>query len=207
MSASRVTIAQRVAQIDVAFADVVRVAGPPPKNSPTPVADRFATLVRSITYQLLATRAAATIHERIVACCDGDVRDITILNVGIQPLRHAGLSQSKARAIVDLAHAVRDGRVRLARHGHMSDDEVSHELTQVYGIGPWTAQMYLMHTLARPDVWPSGDFGVRHGWSILHHLAEPITEAQLRPHGSPFRGVRSSVAWYCWRAVDLDRER
>jgi DNA-3-methyladenine glycosylase II len=205
VSARRADVARRIARVDPAFAHVVRAAGPPPARRPAPVSDRFAALVRSITFQLLATRAAATIHERVVTCCRGDVRESTILEIGVPPLRDAGLSHTKARAIVELAHAVRDGRVRLARHGHLSDDEVSAELTRVHGIGPWTAQMYLMHTLARPDVWPSGDFGVRHGWSVVHHLDELVSEADLRPRGDPFDGVRSSVAWYCWRAVDLDR--
>ena len=204
-AAPRADVAQRIARIDPAFADVIQVAGPPPARRPAPVGDRFATLVRSITFQLLATRAASTIHERIVTCCRGDVRDSTIIEVGEEPLRRAGLSGTKARAIVELAHAVRDGRVQPARHGHLSDDDVRAELTQVHGIGPWTAQMYLMHALARPDIWPCGDFGVRHGWSVVHHLPEPIAEANLRPRGDPFVGVRSSVAWYCWRAVDLER--
>ncbi len=203
--ASRADVARHIARVDPAFASVVRAAGLPPAWRPAPVDDRFAALVRSITFQLLATRAAATIHERVVTCCEGDVRASTIIEVGDQTLRQAGLSGSKARAIVELAHAVHDGRVRLAHHGRLRDDEVSDELTQVNGIGPWTAQMYLMHTLARPDVWPSGDFGVRHGWSVVHQLDEPIAERDLRPRGDAFVGVRSSVAWYCWRAIDLER--
>ncbi|MGC8510805.1 MAG: DNA-3-methyladenine glycosylase family protein [Acidimicrobiales bacterium] len=205
MSATRTDVARRIARIDPAFARVVRAAGPPPAHRPAPVGDRFAALVRSITSQLLTTRAAATIHERVVACCHGDVRESTVIELGTAPLREAGLSGTKARAIIELAHAVHDGRVRLARHGHLSDAEVSGELTRVHGIGPWTAQMYLMHTLARPDVWPSGDFGVRHGWSVVHRLNELITETDLRPRGVPFDGVRSSVAWYCWQAVDIER--
>jgi DNA-3-methyladenine glycosylase II len=202
---TRADVARRIAHVDPAFARLVHAAGPPPSRRPAPVSDRFAALVRSITFQLLATRAAATIHERVVARCRGDVRESTIIELGTPVLREAGLSGTKARAIVELAHAVHDGRVRLARHGHLSDDEVSVELTRVHGIGPWTAQMYLLHTLARPDVWPSGDFGVRHGWSVVHHLDELITETELRPRGDPFDGVRSSVAWYCWRAIDLER--
>jgi 3-methyladenine DNA glycosylase/8-oxoguanine DNA glycosylase len=89
----------------------------------------------------------------------------------------------------------------------MSDHEVLSDVVAVRGIGPWTAQMYLMHTLARHDVWPAGDLGVRNGWSLLHELNELITEVDLRRHGDVFDGVRSDVAWYCWEAVHLSREQ
>jgi DNA-3-methyladenine glycosylase II len=87
----------------------------------------------------------------------------------------------------------------------MSDDEVIAEVTKVHGVGPWTTQMYLMHTLGRRDVWPVGDFGVRYGWSLLHDLDEMITEKELRGRGDSFAGMRSDVAWYCWRAVHFER--
>jgi DNA-3-methyladenine glycosylase II len=107
--------------------------------------------------------------------------------------------------MLDLAAHARDGRLRLDRHGRMSDDEVIAEVTKVHGVGPWTTQMYLMHTLGRRDVWPVGDFGVRYGWSLLHDLDEMITEKELRGRGDTFAGMRSDVAWYCWRAVHFER--
>jgi DNA-3-methyladenine glycosylase II len=81
-------------------------------------------------------------------------------------LRGVGLSNAKAAAMLDLAERARDGRIHLAQHGRMTDLEVITDVVAVRGIGTWTVQMYLMHTLARHDVWPAGDLGVRNGWSL-----------------------------------------
>ena len=107
--------------------------------------------------------------------------------------------------MVDLAAHIHDGRIRLERHGRLSDAQIIDEVTSVHGVGPWTTQMYLMFTLGRTDVWPVGDFGVRHGWSLLHGLPEMISEKGLRAEGQRFEGLRSDVAWYCWQAVHLER--
>lgn len=192
---------------DRAFASLIKVVGPPPPRRSAPVADRFSYLARSITYQLLATKAANTIHQRVIDLCDGTVSADSITKAGHGSLRGVGLSNAKAAAMLDLADRARDGRIHLAQHGRMSDHEVLADVVAVRGIGPWTAQMYLMHTLARHDVWPAGDLGVRNGWSLLHELDELITEVDLRRHGDVFDGVRSDVAWYCWEAVHLSRER
>ncbi len=166
------------------------------------MSDRFASLVRSISFQLLATAAATTIHRRVLEVLDGNATVDTLLTMDVASLRSAGLSRAKAEAMIELAGHVHDGRIRLERHGYMSDHEIIREVTAVRGIGPWTAQMYLMFTLARRDVWPAGDFGVRNGWSQLHGLDEIIAERSLRDAGTAFEGFRSSVAHYCWRVVD-----
>lgn len=169
------------------------------------MAQRFPTLARAITGQLLATKAATTIHQRIVDLCGGDVSAQSIQRAGHASLRNAGLSNAKAAAMLDLAERTLDGRVRLAHHGRMSDHDVLRDVVAVRGIGPWTAQMYLMHTLARHDVWPAGDFGVRNGWSRIHRLDVMVSEAELRQKGERFEGVRSDVAWYCWQVIRLER--
>ena len=120
----------------------------------------------------------------------------------VEALRGAGLSGAKARSIHDLAAHVADGRVRLERMGRLSDEAVILELTQVWGIGTWTAQMFLMFTLRRLDVWPVGDLGVRAGWARAHGLTEVPGPAELEVLGEVFRPYRSVAAWYCWRAVD-----
>jgi DNA-3-methyladenine glycosylase II len=202
---SRDETARLIARRDRAFRPVIASVGPPPAPRPAPVDQRFASLVRSVTYQLLATRAAATIHARVVEVCDGEVTPDAVLGAGVARLRGAGLSTTKAEALRDLAAATHDGSVRLASHGRWSDDEVLADVVKVRGVGPWTAHMYLMFTLARRDVWPVGDFGVRHGWSLLHGLDETIRERDLAPVGDAFAGSRSAVAWYCWQAVHLAR--
>jgi 3-methyladenine DNA glycosylase/8-oxoguanine DNA glycosylase len=198
----RYEIARLIVQKDPAFQDLVRTVGPPPSPRPAPVSDRFASLVRSISFQLLATAAASTIHRRVLDACEGDTSVATLLTMDVTRLRSAGLSRAKAEAMIELAGHVHDGRIRLERHGYMGDHDVIREVTAVRGIGPWTAQMYLMFTLARRDVWPAGDFGVRNGWSQLHGLDEMISERALRDAGAAFEGFRSSVAYYCWRVVD-----
>ena len=199
--------ARTIVRADPAFRSLVRRVGPPPPRRTAPVGGRFASLTRSVTYQLLATKAAATIHARVVEVCRGQVTPAAILAAGHDRLRAVGLSNAKAAAMLNLAERTLDGRLALARHGAMSDAAVTAEVVAVRGLGVWSAQMYLMHTLGRADVWPTGDFGVRHGWSLLHGLDEMITERALGPLGDPFAGVRSEVAWYCWRAVELERAR
>ena len=190
---------------DVSFAALIKAVGPPPTRRAAPVAQRFPTLIRSITHQLLATAAAESIHRRVEALCGGDVSVDHVLSLGADAIRSAGLNRAKANAMVELAQCVEAGVVNLTAHGRRSDDAIITELTTVKGIGPWTVQMYLMHTLARHDVWPVGDFGVRNGWSILHDLPELITPRELLREGERFLGYRSDVAWYCWQAADRRR--
>jgi len=199
--------AKLIARRDPSFKNLIKLVGPPPPRRSAPVADRFSNLARSITFQLLATKAADTIHQRVIDLCQGDVTPQSIIGTGHANLRNVGLSNAKAAAMLDLAERVSDGRVRLADHGRMSDDEVLADVVSVRGLGPWTAQMYLMHTLARHDVWPASDLGVRHGWSLVHDLDEMISVADLHAAGEVFDGVRSDVAWYCWEVVHLSRAK
>ncbi len=195
-------VAAFIAKRDRAFKPIIAFSGPPPlRRRAAAVDDRFPSLVRSITHQLLATSAATTIHARVVDACGGVVNVNTIISAGPAKLHAAGLNRTKAQAMVDLAHDVRDSRVNLARHGRMSDLDIVQDVASVRGIGPWTAQMYLISTMSRPDVWPIGDYGVRVGWTILHGLDETISEKELLVAGEPFVGARTSVAWYCWEAV------
>ena len=202
-----VEVSALIAKRDKAFKPIIKLAGTPPLRGRAAAVDaRFPSIVQSITFQLLATRAADTIHARVVEACGGTVNTASIIQAGPEKLRAAGLNSTKAQAMVDLANDVRHRRVDLARHGRMSDEEIVRDVSSVKGIGPWTAQMYLISTMSRPDVWPIGDYGVRVGWSILHDLAETISEAGLREAGERFAGVRTGVAWYCWEAVHFARQ-
>lgn len=200
-------IAVLIARRDRAFKKLIGEVGPPPPRRSAPVAQRFPTLARAITGQLLATKAATTIHQRIIDLCGGDVTAESIQRAGHANLRNAGLSNAKAAAMLDLAERSLDGRVRLTHHGKMTDHDVLTDVVAVRGVGPWTAQMYLMHTLARHDVWPAGDLGVRNGWSRIHQLDELVSEGELRNKGEVFAGVRSDVAWYCWQIIRRERAK
>ncbi len=177
--------------------------GPADLRRGRPRRPHFAELARAISYQQLAGKAAAAIHGRFVALFDGDgPTPEAVLALPVDKLRGVGLSGSKTASIRDLAEKVVDGSVQLDRVGRLPDDEIVRELTLVRGIGPWTAEMFLMFQLGRLDVWPVGDYGVRNGYATLYGLAELPGPRELEPLGDPFRPYRSVAAWYCWRAVE-----
>ena len=194
--------ARALAERDPVLAGLVDKAGLP--NIRRPQETHFAALVRSVLYQQLAGSAAAAIHRRLVLALDGDVTPEAFLGLSFDTLRAAGLSGNKSTSLQDLAAKVLDGTVvlearRLARE---SDDEVIARLTTVRGIGPWTAQMFLMFQLRRLDVWPVGDLGVRRGYGLAWAVPMP-NERQLGPLGEAFTPYRSVAAWYCWRACEI----
>ncbi len=178
------------------------LTGPP--ELARPAEGHYAALVRAIVYQQLAGRAAAAIHGRLVDALDGDVRPEPLIALSDETLRAAGLSRNKMASLRDLAAKVLDGTVVLSTQGLAaeSDDEIVARLTKVRGIGPWTAEMFLLFQLRRLDVWPVGDLGVRRGYGLAWQVPTP-TARELRPLGDRFRPYRSVAAWYCWRAAEL----
>jgi 3-methyladenine DNA glycosylase/8-oxoguanine DNA glycosylase len=168
--------------------------------------DHFAALARSIAYQQLAGKAAAAIHGRFEALFDGSPTPEAVLATPEETLRATGLSRAKTASILDLADKVASGEVPLERIARLSDDEVVERLTVVRGIGPWTAEMFLIFQLGRLDIWPVDDFGVRAGYAVAYGLPEPPPPKELVGLGEPFRPYRSIAAWYCWRAIELSRE-
>jgi 3-methyladenine DNA glycosylase/8-oxoguanine DNA glycosylase len=187
---------------DPVLAGLVERFGLPRLGGRQPAGDRFAVLARSICYQQLAGRAAATIHGRFVTAVGGVVTPALVLATPVEDLRAAGLSGAKTAAIKDLAEKVADGRVALERIGRLSDEDIIEHLVQVRGIGRWTAEMFLLGTLGRLDVWPVGDYGVRVGFASAWNLPDVPPPASLQELGEAFRPYRSVVAWYCWRVVD-----
>ncbi len=167
-----------------------------------PLEDSFAALVRSIMYQQLAGAAATAIHARFLKLFTGALSATAVLALPEGAMRAAGLSGAKTAAIVDLARKVADGTVPLGDVESLPDDELVARLTQVRGIGPWTAEMFLIFQLRRLDVWPVDDFGVRKGWALAHGMKDLPAPRALREEGEKFRPYRTVAAWYCWRAVD-----
>lgn len=165
----------------------------------------FAYLVRAIVSQQLAGAAAATIHGRLVDVLEGEVAPEAVCRSDPSRLRGAGLSAAKLKAILDLAEKARSGELPLDENhlASMDDEALVAHLTRVWGVGRWTAQMFLMFRLGRPDVWPSGDLGVRAGWARIHRLAERPTAAAIEVAAEHLRPWRSAAAWYCWRAIEL----
>jgi DNA-3-methyladenine glycosylase II len=184
---------------------IINAVGAPPLQRRQAPGSRYSYLVRSIVYQQLAGSAASAIHGRLVLACNKIVTPRAIDALSDVELASCGLSGAKARAIRDLTAKVNAGEVRLERHGRLSDEKIISELVTVRGIGPWTAHMYLMSSLGRGDVWPTGDFAVRYGWSLIHDLEVPITARALDSAAEHLSPYRSAVSWYCWEAVALHR--
>ncbi len=164
----------------------------------------FHALARSIIYQQLATAAATTIYGRVRSLAPGSRFPGTeqVLALSDEELRGAGLSANKARAMKDLALKTVSGELRLRSIGRLADDEVTRRLTAVWGIGEWTAQMFLIFKLGRPDVMPAGDLGVQEGLRILDGLDERPTPEFLMARAEVWRPLRSVAAWFLWRLTD-----
>jgi len=194
--------AKILAERDPVIGRLVTEAGLPRLGRPAET--HLGTLVRAVVYQQLAGRAAAAIHGRLLAAMGGDVSAEALLALSDEQLRAVGLSRNKMASLRDLAAKVLDGTVVLSPRGlaRESDDEIVARLSAVRGIGPWTAEMFLLFQLRRLDVWPAGDLGVRRGYGLAWQVPEP-TAKELKPLGEAFRPYRSVAAWYCWRAAEL----
>jgi DNA-3-methyladenine glycosylase II len=198
-----VRASEELARRSAAMRRAVRLLGPPDFGwRRRPRRTHFAELARAICYQQLAGNAARAIHGRFEALCGGAPTAAAVLATPDDALRGAGLSAAKTAAVRDLAAKVDAGTVSLARIGARPDDVVVAELTQVRGIGRWTAEMFLISQLRRIDVWPVDDLGVRNGYARIHGLAVALPARALEPAGDEFRPYRSVAAWYCWRAAD-----
>jgi DNA-3-methyladenine glycosylase II len=195
--------ADELARRDRRLRAVIRAVGPPDLRRGRPRREHFAELARAILYQQLAGSAARAITARFDALFeDGRPTPEAVLARRVTTLRKVGLSAAKAASIRDLAVKSLDGTVELDRMARLSDDKVVAELTQVRGIGRWTAEMFLIFQLGRIDVWPVDDYGVRKGYTRIYDLGEMPTAKELDGCGEAFRPYRSVAAWYCWRAAD-----
>ena len=143
--------------------------------------------------------------RRVRATVEGPFTPEGVLAAGYDRLRAAGFSNAKALSVLDLAGKVADGTVRLDRIGRLSDEDVIKELVPVRGIGRWTAEMFLIFTLKRLDVWPVDDFGVRAGYGVAYGIDPMPTAKELAPLGDTFRPYRTLAAWYCWQAIIASR--
>lgn len=197
--------AAALARRDRVIASLIRRVGP--FRLPRPTTGHFAALTESILHQQLAGAAAAAIHRRFVALFDGHPSPDAVLALRPKRIRAAGLSRSKVLSIRDLAAKVVDRTVPLHRIGKLADEEIVASLSQVRGIGRWTAEMFLIFQLRRLDVWPVGDYGVRQGYSVAYGLRKLLTPKQLEVAGERFRPYRTVAAWYCWGALHEHRKR
>ena len=162
----------------------------------------FQSLVSSVISQQLAVKAADTIHGRLNQLAKGQITPVRIAKLSDTALREIGVSGAKAKTIQGLAQASLTGSVPIENLHELSDEEVFTGLTSLWGIGPWTVDMFMMFQLHRLDIWPTGDLGIRRGWESIHKLDDQIEPKALDIKGEKFRPYRSVVAWYCWRHLD-----
>ena len=168
-------------------------------SNPVP---HFESLVESVISQQLAVKAADTIFGRVKSAAGGRIIPTRIAQLSESEMRSAGVSGAKHKTIQGLAAAARNKEINFNKlHEVESDEEIFTQLTNLWGIGPWTVDMFMMHQLGRLDIWPTGDLGVRRGWEKIYKLPEEISPKDLELKGEKFRPYRSVVAWYCWRAL------
>ena len=164
----------------------------------------FQNLVRSIIYQQLSGKAAQAIAHRFNNLFGQtnfpDPHDV--VKKDHQTLRSVGLSNSKAAYIHNLAHAFLDDTIDHDNLGSMSNSEILDQLTSVKGVGPWTAQMFLMFTLARPDIFPTTDLGIQKGYQKFYKLSDLPKSAHMEARSQLWKPYRTVVSLYFWRLVE-----
>src|ERR1700726_1552886 len=189
-------------RVDPILGDVIDRAGP---YAIRPRPERFHSLVQAIIFQQLAGPAAQTIFDRFVKAVGGKrfPTPALLLAASDEVLRGAGLSRGKMSYIRDLATHVNNRTLNFHRPSRMTDDEIIADLTRVRGIGRWTAEMFLMFNLHRPDVLPVDDLGVRNAVARVYAMSSPPPPKELREFGERWRPYRSVAAWYLWQSMRI----
>lgn len=166
-------------------------------------ADHFSALVRAIAGQQLSTKAAATIYARLLTLMpNGQPTPQGLMALGDDQLRSVGISRQKAASLRDLSEKVFTGVVNLDALPEMSDDDVIASLVRVRGIGRWSAEMFLMFRLHRPDVLPVGDLGIVNAVQRVYRLRKRPTPERILALGEAWRPYRSIASWYLWRSLE-----
>ena len=161
----------------------------------------FLTLARAICGQQISVKAAQSVWDRVVACC-GEVTPRGILGRKRTELRACGLSDRKVEYIADLAQHFADGSIHVHRWPEMDDEAIIAELVQVRGIGRWTAEMFLIFNLLRPDVFPLDDLGLQKGIRAAYYKGRKVSLGTMTRLGETWRPWRSVATWYLWRSLD-----
>ena len=195
---------------DPVLAALIEAHGP---YKPRPAMDHYESLLRTILFQQLAGAAARSIQRRWLALYGGGgavgegryPTPAELLATTDEAFRGAGVSRQKAGYMRDLAAHVDSGDLDFAGIDSLTDDEVLRRLIVVKGLGEWSAHMFLMFQLGRPDVLPTGDLGVRLGMGVAYGLDAPPTPAEARVIGERWAPYRSVASWYMWRAVEAGR--
>lgn len=185
---------------DPVLAEIIERVGPYKMDYDDPA---FHSLAEAIVYQQLHGKAAATIFKRLIDLAGGRLTPENILKLTEEQMRGVGLSKQKLTYLRDLAAKTHSGELNFAQLPDLADAEVIKHLTQVKGIGVWTAHMFLMFSLRRPDVLPTGDLGIQMAIRKYYRkrkLPKPVQMEKIAKCWSPYRSV---ACWYLWRSLDV----
>ena len=182
------------------MARVIRAVGPcrlPQRHG------RYATLVHAIISQQVSTASARAVQKKLRRVAGGYLSPERIAALSLKELAGAGLSRAKASYIAGLAAAVSSRQLRLDNIHRLDDQAVIERLIAIKGIGPWTAHMFLMFVLNRPDIMPTGDLGIAYGFRRVYGLGKVPSEKRMLALSEPWRPYRTVGSWYLWRSLDL----
>jgi len=185
---------------DPVMAAIIERVGPCRMNYDEPT---FHSLAEAIVYQQLNGKAAVTIFKRFTDLAGEPVTPQGITKLTDEQMRSVGLSKQKSGYLRDMAQRTLNGRLDFTRLSELSDEEVIKHLTQVKGVGVWTAHMFLMFTLKRPNVLPTGDFGVQTAIKKHYNKRKLPKPAQMEKIARPWEPYRSVACWYLWRSLDI----
>jgi DNA-3-methyladenine glycosylase II len=167
--------------------------------------DAFTTLARSIVGQQISVKAAQSVWDRFAALLAAPPAKLppqSVLELKTDAMRTAGLSARKVEYLHDLARHFADGTVHVRQWQQMDDEQIIDELVAIRGIGRWTAEMFLIFHLMRPNVLPLDDLGLLKGISMNYFSGEPVTRVEAREVGDAWAPYRSVATWYIWRSLD-----
>jgi DNA-3-methyladenine glycosylase II len=162
----------------------------------------FMTLARAICGQQISVKAAQSVWDRVCICLEQKISPEAVVAADRRHLRACGLSDRKTEYIADLAQHFVDGKIHARNWPQMSDEDIIAELTDVRGIGRWTAEMFLMFNLLRPDVFPLDDLGLQKGIRVAYFKGRKTSLKRMKKLGETWRPWRSVATWYLWRSLD-----
>lgn len=163
--------------------------------------DPFTTLARSVVGQQISVKSAEATWQRFSTLCP-KCTPAQVLQAGVEQLRASGLSKRKAEYLLDLAEHFKAKRVHVEKWSEMDDEAVIAELVQIRGIGRWTAEMFLIFNLCRPDVLPLDDVGLINGISLNYFSGEPVSRSDAREVAANWAPWRTVATWYLWRSLE-----
>jgi DNA-3-methyladenine glycosylase II len=188
---------------DAVMATIIERVGPYRIDYREPT---FEALARSIVFQQLSTKAARTIYNRLEQAAGGRITPEAIQKLSVSEMQRCGLSKQKTRYIRDLADHTASGQLDFNRLHSMNDDEVIAALTEIKGIGVWTAHMFLLFALRRPNVLAAGDLGVRTAVQRMYRKRKLPSPKQMEKLGKIWHPYCSVACWYLWRSLELPRD-